>query len=390
MAWLHQTKRINMQKFITYSMVALLISWGSSPDKTVNPSTVNLLAGDIVAVEPGTRDPLKWPFAQTSIWNMPIGSKAVYVPAKLQKATGSGLTNDEDYIVLTPEAPLVDIYENHAGWNPRKDRCVREGKLLFSAPIPKSFVVSPDTWVGTTPNAGLAVLMPDGKTIRQTQPFAFCDPTQGATSGYISPDQDLYGPGIYGAHGGSGLSAIGGTLRLGELSPTSGAIRHALKVNVDGRRNLYYDDDTKGYRWPATHADGYAAEVYGKGRTSEIVKACRIGALLALPASMDLNSLGFETAPGKILAKAFQHYGAYIVDDTNWDVYAIETEWSPGGRFSDEFKKNWGFSFAEKNRDTPWIRDINRIFLNLQVVDNNSSSAVGGGGKPCLPLAPKL
>ncbi|HEY5590184.1 MAG TPA: hypothetical protein VIK55_04120, partial [Paludibacter sp.] len=29
--------------------------------------------------ELNTRDPLKWPFASNSIWNMPIGSKAVYV-----------------------------------------------------------------------------------------------------------------------------------------------------------------------------------------------------------------------------------------------------------------------------------------------------------------------
>ncbi|HMF72337.1 MAG TPA: hypothetical protein VK616_12745, partial [Flavitalea sp.] len=93
----------------------------------------------------------------------------------------------------------------------------------------------------------------------------------------------------------------------------------------------------------------------------------------------------FETEPGKILAKAFQNYGAYIVDDTGWNVFAIETEWSPGGRFVDEFKSNWGFSFAESNKNTPWTRDMNRIFLNLHVVDNNSSSSIGGGGKPRLP-----
>ncbi|HMF72338.1 MAG TPA: hypothetical protein VK616_12750 [Flavitalea sp.] len=274
-------KKINIQKFISYSIIAFLISCGKSPDKPVDPPTVDPPAVDTVAVEPGTRDPLKWPFAQTSIWNMPIGSKAVYVPAGLQKATESGMTIDEDYIVLTPEAPLVDIYENHAGWDRNKSRCVIEGKLLFSAPIPKNFVVSPDTWDGLTPNAGLAVLMADKRTIRQTQPFAFCDSTKAATSQYIFEDQDLYGPGMSGAHGGSGLSAIGGTLRSGELTPTSGAIRHALKVNVFGRKNLFYDAETKGCRWPALRADAYAADNYGKDRTAEIVKACRMGALLA-------------------------------------------------------------------------------------------------------------
>ncbi len=38
-------------------------------------------------------------------------------------------------------------------------------------------------------------------------------------------DQD----GTYGAHGGSSLSAIGGTIRLGELLPGN-VIRHTLKV----------------------------------------------------------------------------------------------------------------------------------------------------------------
>ncbi|MBC8033966.1 MAG: hypothetical protein H7Y03_07460 [Chitinophagaceae bacterium] len=343
---------------------------------------------DSFAVEAGTRNPLKWPFAQQSIWNMPIGAKAVYVPAKLEKSTQYGLTFDEDYIVLSPDAPPVEIYENYAGWDRNKSRCDKNGKLLFSAPIPKSFIVSPSTWDGLTPNAGLAVLMSDKRTIRQTQPFAFCDSTKSATSQYIFPDQDIYGPGMYGAHGGSGLSAIGGALRLGELTPASGPIRHALKVNVFGRKNLYYDTETRGCRWPAERADAYAENNYGKDRTSAFVKACRMGALLALPASIKLDSLGFETQPGRILAEAFRNYGAYVVDDTGWDVYAIVTEWSPSGRFADEFQDNWGFSFAEASKNTPWTRDIDRIFLNLHVVDNNTSSTIGGGGKPALPLAP--
>jgi len=58
-------------------------------------------------------------------------------------------------------------------------------------------------------------------------------------SQYVFDDQDIYGSGMVGAHGGSGLSAIGGALRCGELTPTSGAIRHALKMNLFGRKNIY-------------------------------------------------------------------------------------------------------------------------------------------------------
>ncbi len=334
-----------------------------------------------------TRNPYTWPFSKNSIWNTPIGSEAVYVHAHIQRAESMGMTLDEDLIVLKPDAKLMNIFVNKAGWNRNMDRCTPEGELLFSAPIPFDFEVSPDTWVGTTPNSGLAVLMPDGRTIKQTQPFAHCSKDAIATSWTRPADEDLYGEGMYGAHGGSGLSAIGGALRLGELTPDSGPIRHVLKVNLFGKKNFYYDEETRGFRWPAKQSDGYAKGNYGTQR-KDPVTACRMGSLLALSADMDLDAMGFETIPGRILASAFQDYGAYIVDDTAWDVYAIVTEWSPDGRFSDEFEKNWDFPFAEKSKDTPWGRDMDRIFLNLHVVDNNMPDAIGGGGTPRIPLAP--
>jgi hypothetical protein len=375
-----------MQRFLYLLLFFFITSCGTkSAEKDFDKNSGQIAE---TKVESGTRNPLIWPFAQNSIWNMPIGSKAVYVHARLEKATQAGMTIDEDYIVMQPDAQLVNIYENYAGWDKTKNRCEIQGTLLFSAPIPKTFLVDPATWDGLTPNAGLAVLMPDKRTIRQTQPFAFCDPLKGATSQYVFENQDIYGPGMYGAHGASGLSAIGGALRVGELTPTSGPIRHALKVNLYGRKNIYYDSKTKGYRWPAVKADGYAADNYGKERVLPLVSACRMGALLALPAKMNLDSLAFETQPARILAEAFQNYGAYLVDDTAWDVYAIVTEWGPNGRFTDEFKKNWGFSMAQSNKNSPWSRDMDKIFLNLYVIDNNSSSSIGGGGIPRLPLAP--
>lgn len=340
--------------------------------------------------ETTTRDARKWPFSQTSIWNMPIGSEAKYVHAHIERAMAAGMTIDEDYIVMNPEAPLMDIAQNFAGWNSKKNRCEVEGKVIFSAPIPQTYIVSPETWDGTTPNAGLAVLMPDGRTIKQTQPFAHCTAGKPATSQYVFPDVDIYGDGYYGAHGGSGLSAIGGALRLGELTPTSGPIRHALKVNIYAKKNVYYDDQTRGYRWPAKAADGYAKGNYYTQRSLETVKACLMGALLALPVGMNLDSLGFETRPARILAEAFQSYGAYLVDDTAWDVYAIMTEWGPEGRFDEDFKKNWGFSMKASEKNSPWARDMDRLFMNLHVVDNNTPATIGGGGKPLKPLAPEF
>jgi len=77
------------------------------------------------------RNPMKWPFSETSIWNMPIGSDAVYIPALLQPVSESGMTVDEDLIIMEPDAPLEEIYTNYAGWNQSKSRCPKEGPLLF-------------------------------------------------------------------------------------------------------------------------------------------------------------------------------------------------------------------------------------------------------------------
>lgn len=326
------------------------------------------------------------PFSHTSIWNMPIGSNAKYVHARLEPSLGVSI--DEDYIVLMPDETPITVYQNNAGWDPEKDRCIIEGDSLFSVPFPKSWMITSENWEGPTPNAGLAALLPDGRTILQSQPFAKCRPDIATSGEYqLINTVDIYGDGIYGSHGGSGLSAIGGTLRLHELTPTSGPIRHALKINLFANKNIYYDRPTRGYRWPARQSDGYAASAYYKDRTYESVPACRMGALLAIPPSITVESLELETRPAATIAQALQDYGGYVADDTAWDVFTFCIEWSPEGRFREVFKENWGFDCFQVNADTPWVRDMQKIFSVLHVVDNNAPNTIGGGGEPRVPLA---
>jgi len=339
------------------------------------------------------RDPFLWPFAQNSIWNMPIGSNAVYVPAKLEMPTKGMLTLDEDYIVFTPDEPNMKVYWSSVRWG-EGDRCTPNQPLTLqgNVPIPQSFVVSPTTWDGTKPNAGIAVLLKDKRTIWQSQPFAHCTQGGDATTGYVYADnQDLYGPGYYGSHGGSRLSVLGGAIRNHELMRESGPIRHAIKMNICGKKNLYYDDANKGFRWPALAADAAAPTDYGKDRTTPHVPECRMGALMAIPAGMTIESMALETQPAKMLAQALQDYGGYVVDDTGWDVYAIETEWGPNGRFRDIFKSEWGFDFVvsmSQATSTPWGRDIVKIYKALHIVNNNTAATIGGGGTPRRELAP--
>src|SRR3989442_13956601 len=126
-----------------------------------------------------------------------------------------------------------------------------------------------------------------------------------------------------------------------------------------------------------------------------------MGSLVAITASVNVDSLGLETGPAKLLGGAFQDYGAYAVGDTAWSVYAIETEFGPQGRVEDEFSAAWGFSINAATKGVPWARDMDRLFGALNVVDNwdesqwmsvsASNGAQGvGGGAPTVGWAPEF
>jgi hypothetical protein len=340
---------------------------------------------------PETRDPLRWPFAQDSIWNMPVGSDAVYVPAGLTANPGNGNIYahmpgpDPDHIILTPNEPVTNVKHSNVGWR-GGDRCVTSnGKNLMALPIPDSYQVP-----NSRANNGAAVLSADGQTIMQIQPFTRCSVGGYATSLATFEPVDIRGPGITGAHGGSGLSAIGGTLRLGELRPGQQGPRHALKMDVFAAQYLYQARHQREcYRWPATNCDDYAVGTYGTYGRGNFNQAMTQGALLAIPAWVDIAALGLETEPARQLAWTLQNYGAYIVDDTATPGYEIVTEIGPAGSKEVEFARDWGFPFTQKaGQNTPWVRDFKRLVVELHVVDNNSATSIGGGGQPRQPLAP--
>lgn len=321
---------------------------------------------------------------------MPIGSSAVYVKANLPTDPNNDPWApmpmiDEEHIVLRPTAPLMNIYYSSAGWS-GADRCGATGGLLTQVPAPLDYVMP-----NNNNNDGAAFLMADGRTIIQTQPFARCSAGGSATSLVTFSSVDLYGDGILGAHGGSGMSAIGGSLRVGDLKPGQKGPAHALKVIVYARESLYpCKSFSECYRWPASTADGYAVGFYGS-QQSPMNAAMKMGSLLAIPASTDISALGFETEPGRQLAWTLQNYGAYIVDDGYGAQFGFATENGPDGSFAGQFQNDYGFSFPQRvNGNTPWVRDMQRLMRVLAVVDNNGPNSIGGGGTPRQPLAPDI
>ena len=334
---------------------------------------------------PTSRDPLKWPFADTSIWNVAIGSGAKYVAACIP--AHDRIQPEEEIVILTPHAPKVNIMQNNAGWDRDKERCESvTGKIIESnVPVPTAFSTDPG-YLGKTPNQSAAFLLEDGHTLIQNQPFHRCGPGGIATSGGSAARADLYGDGVEGSHGGSGLSSLGGSIRSGELGK-GGVLRHAIKLTFYARQTFYYrkdeGDGKPGYRWPAVTSDDYANTTTYAGTNPEV----QIGSLLCL--KPDYNFAGLSTEPARIIAKALRDYGAYIVDDAAWSSVSIEVEWGPAGRVVDEFKTNWGYDLGTKlDAGTPWANDMKSILANLYVVANNSPASIGGGGVPRQPKAP--
>jgi|GEM_PF-506743 len=336
------------------------------------------------------RDPLKQPFSSDSIWNMPIGSDAQYVAANLPSDPGGDPWSpmpqiDDEPIILTPTAPLVAIKHSNAGWS-GANRCTGDSQQLAMVPIPSTYTIG-----HSSDNNSAAILMPDGRTILQSQPFTRCTAGGEATSLLTFPTVDLYGPGITGSHGGSNLSALGGSIRLGELRPGQQGMKHAIKVNVNSTHDLYHCTVAANcFRWPATTADGDAVGNYGTDGNNQN-SAMKMGALLAIPASVDIDSLGLESVPGKQLAWTMQNYGAYIADSTGGPAFAIEAETGPDGSLRSQFQADYSMPFEQRvNDNTAWSRDLQRLVVALNVVNNNSPTSIGGGGTPRQPLAPPI
>ncbi len=347
---------------------------------TVQPTNPPVMSGTFGLLSNGTRDKFKWPFASNSPWNTSIGSGASYQDANIVRGAGTLFAIDEDIVVMKPTAPMIDVKYNGSGWTEGGDRCPAQGGTVQSVPVPASY------WVGnTTQNHSASFLMPDGQTVKQNQPFTRCVAGGVATTLLAFGDQNIYQAGLYGSHGGSGLSALGGTIRLGEFS--SGKISHVMKVNL--LASQYYWSGCQA-RWPANRVDGYCGgggtDAY-RGSNPNFTP----GALLALKPDFNVN--GLRTIPGKILARAFIDYGAYVVDDKYIDAYAIVTEQGPDGRVANEFQSLYGFGIEQRQValiTTPWGLDIKDIFENLYIVTNNRADNVGGGGTPRVTLPPAI
>ena len=369
--WTSRLRRSTLVIFI--ASVVLAIVFGCLPTFS-QTATTTLIATPSQTSTPTTRNKFLWPFSPTSPWNMPIGSDALYLPANFQKAGYAGA--DEEYLIWLKDGdPLRQLYQPGA-WG--EGRCTGTQPVgIAPLPIRDDYIVA-DAQPGNTPNNASAFLLPHGRTLVQIEPLARCQAGGPLSRFHYYIDEDIYGEGIGGSHFGSGLSAIGGSIRKGELTSNQ-PIRHGLKVLLWGEKYLYYSKEIPGHRWPAELADSNAAKQY-HGKNPALVE----GSLLAIPPRVTEASLNLQTQPAKKLFHALQNYGAYVVDDTGWDNHLIAVETG----VLEEFRKTFSYDF--QGSSGKFYEDLMKLFQALHVVDNNGPKSVGGGGTPRVALAPPI
>lgn len=391
-------------------------------------------AGTTVAVEsisvsanadgPGCRDRFLEPFSSTSIWNTAIGSCAQFSPAKLFEPgrEPTQFHNDQDFFLRVSEADPLTPWINQGDWG-GDDHCHITGKVVSHLRFPQNWTSASDCGGQPDPaqcaskpnqpnNNAMGVLLEDGETIVQMQPAYRCttggpllarwgNSTDGCPQQFPNVTS-IFGDGALGSHGGSGLSGIGGTIRLGELLPDTGPIKHALKIELQhqwyyGLRPLQnasaYNGGRGQYVWPATGSDGGSNKapggLYG-GNDPHIAP----GALLAIPAATGARIKTSTVVGGKI-KQAMIDYGAYIVDDTGaGNSVALCME----ALVNDEMRKAYGYtmtyphgvSSASTDPGRALYADLLAIFRGLNAVINNGPNSIGGGGTPRVAPKPPI
>ena len=316
----------------------------------------------------GSRDPWLRPYDANSIWNTPIGTGAEFMPTRYPEYQRGGA--DPAYLIRsTLSDPIVPTHQPYA-W---RDRCNGAAPRTGQMRLPRDVII-PDaeqkaSGAWRTPNTNGAVLDPDGRTLRSIA-SACRDEVGGPLFAWTVHITDIYGDGIRGGHGASQMSALGGSIREGELIGDR-PIAHALSLIMDAKFAYMEGVDTSTcFRWPAARCDAYAGRP-GDHRYAGSNAEFRIGSLLAIPINLSCDSLGLESSEGRKICWTMQHYGGYWTDDSAWEAnyVKVEADTPDAAAFGrDEVK-----------------RDLGRVIAAAQIVRNNRPDSIGGGGTPLAP-----
>lgn len=158
----------------------------------------------------------------------------------------------------------------------------------------------------------------------------------------------------------SGVAMLFGLLRGHEINTPGRKIEHVLQMvlpRLPGEPIMLSRD----IFLPATNRDASA------GQPANNTGSIPYGALMALPPSVNLDSLGLSE-PGRRLAEAIRDYGIYVVDGGAGAIRADQ--------------------HVSATVRAQLMKDISKIYPHIRMVLNNDnvlSSAAAGGGTPRAP-----
>lgn len=285
-----------------------------------------------------TRDPALWPFATSSLWNVPISREAIYRDidhTAIENGAVFRIATDDVLTLLDPTAPLAWIHQYRDKPGPWRGRDRVEARLdpvhytrdrrLFQAHVSRGFrhvsrgndiavfVWSDGLGQNWPARADRSTFdwrgSPPPGSFFEAQPLTVRDDGTAAlrSDGAVIWNNLFVGDGRGGAQGGSSLSALGGLIRTHEFLPEAHPVvdgiqtgaRHALKITLPSTYYLWFDPRGKaapgfrptrtqsGYRWPAQTHDRNAHARYnrdGQGNwTGTAQRFQTMGVLYAIP-----------------------------------------------------------------------------------------------------------
>jgi hypothetical protein len=326
-------------------------------------------------------------------------SPGITAPTGTQQGNfgGKGVAVDFEYILPAVVSSGVQDLWSNPGWPSKNSGGFDTGKPMQLDP--NLFVQASngtDLGVEAINQAG-AYLTPDGTTWYNFNAFSR-DPTGGTPyASSVFADTAMSGRGTLGGRGASNLSAVGGSIRPGELVSATKPIPHAIKATAplaywaradagfkgQGIRTAADGSHYAGYTVPAVTSDSNSGDTgngnsyFGASFSGGAAGQFWIGSLLAIkPTDIAAALAAMTTQAGKNLAQCLCTYGMYIAENSatpwgdgpsavggaaTWQVWMLEMDATATadynavhtGGFNTDFCNLLPYLFVVMNNDPP-------------------------------------
>jgi hypothetical protein len=345
-------------KVDVFDLSILLGQWGQTGagktadlngDSAVTITDLSILLsqwGAVVATSPSSTPATeRWstlhPFLSSAFSNTSVGSGIITDPNSPMTATIKQYTTHINSANWS--FPVIEASASDPQWT-----ITDSNGTTFTLRIPNSAAPSPGT------DAHISLTQPDKRT--HYEMWRASKDASGWHAEFIV-QTDLLSTGMSNGARASAISHLHGLIRTEEVANLK--IPHTLAMGIE------YEQLKSGYVWPAKNQDWNGASVY----TGTIP----MGTMFVIPMSVNIDSLGL-TPEGRALAWTLQNYGAHVLlSSGNVTLYA-ETEVEAQ------------HSAALNKMRTAWAVLRN----HLQVVTNNTSTNIAGGGTRAQPPLPEV